>query len=53
MSMESWLLLTICHMRWSLNLGMPSVADLTFLPALPRVICRNAKSKAPLGSYIS
>src|SRR5437667_7189653 len=25
-----------------------SVADLTFLPGLPRVICRNVKSKATL-----
>src|ERR1700730_4490355 len=29
----------------------PSVADLTFLPSLPRVIRRNVKSKATLESY--
>src|SRR5713226_325591 len=29
----------------------PSVADLTFLPALPRVIRRNVKSKATLESH--
>src|ERR1700704_6646750 len=31
--------------------ALVSVADLTFLPALPRVICRNVKSKATLESY--
>jgi hypothetical protein len=29
-----------------------SVADLTFLPVLPRVIRRNVKSKATLEPYI-
>jgi hypothetical protein len=36
------------YQRWSRD---TSVADLTFLPALPQAIRRNVKSKATLESY--
>src|SRR5437660_1441587 len=38
-------------MNWSRSAA--SVADLTFLPALPRVLCRNVKSIATLESLVA